>query len=612
MKRATVLAITVSWVAADPGGIRSADEGVGVEGGSRRGSGVIPAVPIFLQDKEDFFGCDRTQNMCDSCSRNCGCTTDNCSWNFVCYGTDRRGANGCFCKFDDDCRSGRCSKGLSCYDKLENGEGCWEDDDCKTGRCSKGLKCYDKLDNNEGCWEDDDCASGRCSKGLKCQDKVDNGEGCMESEDCKSLNCEWSFQIGTCRQGGCGKKIPFMATNVELTMDGPDHFWGYHSDNYASEFQFLKDIRYCHDAGSFAAYRIYGKLISPDEFKSAVEEELADPEYNYDHVLYAIHGFQTEPQASFMDAWNFHDKHDSTANSTANGGYLVIPVNWRNNWGKLQASYEYDRNSLAPIAGFQLANNIDAFKSSYSASAVVHSMGNYVLRNMAQNVESPEQIFQNIFMVSADARSDMFSTEFNPDAPKDMEAEGNTDTTDVLGAEVDLAQVELELPPEELKPNGGYAITNLANHVHVVWNSKDDALFIREAFQVPCLICWPGELAHIRNALGKYGDAAEGYMELTYFRNRVTFHNFSPIYQETWNVGDVAHSYQWKEAPVNLYKGYKFQKGADFPTEVANDQECVDASNCTSGFCSANDSQAEFEKSCKYGPMMVGPALATK
>lgn len=141
MKFAAVVALSSSLVTADPGGVRSAtkdDTGVAAAAGSNR------APSTFLRDgegdgedwaKQNPFRCKRTQNMCDTCSRDCGCKTGNCSWNFVCYGQNKKGNNGCRCKLDTDCNSGRCSKDFKCADKVSNGGGCFEDDDCKSGSC---------------------------------------------------------------------------------------------------------------------------------------------------------------------------------------------------------------------------------------------------------------------------------------------------------------------------------------------------------------------------------------------------------------------------------------------------------------------------------------------
>merc|ERR1719401_1206428 len=108
------------------------------------------------------------------------------------------------------------------------------------------------------------------------------------------------------------------------------------------------------------------------------------------------------------------------------------------------------------------------------------------------------------------------------------------------------------------KKNGGYAITLLTKHVHVLWNNGDGPLKMREMFQIPCLMCDKHEF---RNALGRYGDRAEGMMMLSYFKERVTFHDFS-------HKAD-GHSYVWEEAAVNLYKEEKTPKNATLGMELA-------------------------------------------
>jgi len=159
-------------------------------------------------------------------------------------------------------------------------------------------------------------------------------------------------------------------------------------------------------------------------------------------------------------------------------------------------------------------------------------MGNYVTRQVAQNTVDPEIIFENIFMVSADARMDMFSPEFNPAAPKHMNTQGKTDQ----------ANVYLDIPDEELRENGGYALTRIANHIHVLWNSNDPALDIRELFQI-------GFGENIRRALGKYGEEAEELTRTPYFQERVTYHDFSYQGRE--------HSYQFFQDAVDIYAQYK-------------------------------------------------------
>lgn len=375
-----------------------------------------------------------------------------------------------------------------------------------------------------------------------------------------------------------------MVTNVDLSTDsGGATFWNYHPRDWSDEFKFLKNIRYCGDAGDLWAYRIYGEVV-PDatEWKEVVENYLNDQ--GLDHVLYNIHGFSVAPEASFHHGHDFNDSERS--------GYLVIPINWRNLWGSTAASYEIDRNSYAVPGGRDLSKAFPYFSGApYSTSIMVHSMGNYVFRHFAQSLENPEQVFQNVFMVAADARSDMFSTEYNPDAPKDDEAGRSSEEPNALDK-----HVYLELPEDEELPNGGYAITRLTVHTHVVWNINDDALRAREAFQIPCVLCWPGSEEDVRMALGKFGNHAKERTTLKYFNDRVTYHDFSNIITETWAIGDLAHSYQWTPPAVNLYIGYKFQKGSAFPTKVENGGDCTSDADCGSNHCLNSNLK------CGYGP----------
>lgn len=218
-------------------------------------------------------------------------------------------------------------------------------------------------------------------------------------------------------------------------------------------------------------------------------------------------------------------------------GSLVIPINWRNNWGKLGSSYEYDRNISAIRAGKQLAEVPDVFDTTVPVSIMCHSMGNYVFRVMAQNVEKPKEVFQNLFMVAADARMDMFSTDFNPGAPRSKKALVGDSNTKV---NVDFEAIDI--PKDELKENGGLAITKVTKHTHVVWNRGDHALLIREAFQI-------GWGDNIRKALGKYGDQSEQLTTLDYFKSRVTFHDYSSIIEHF----GIEHNYQWMDPLKELY-----------------------------------------------------------
>jgi len=329
--------------------------------------------------------------------------------------------------------------------------------------------------------------------------------------------------------GGCiGRKdLPFMATNVELTEDGDEFYFGFHSRGTESETKFLKDVRYCPDAGYFGAYRIYGEVVSLEEFKALVEEEIRTNDA-LDHVMYHFHGWSVDPETSFMQGHSFMEMH------AANTGYLWIPFTWRSTWQSINkyANYDFDRNSYAIEAGETYAASLDVFKLSVPTSLMAHSMGNYVTQLVAQNTVDPEIVFENIFMVAADVRMDMFATDSNPAAPQATNIQGKADQ----------ANVYLDIPAEELRENGGYALTRLANHVHVLWNTGDPQLGIRELFQ-------QGFGENIQRALGKYGDESEELTTLPYFQERVTYHDFSFEGED--------HSYQLYQDAIDIYARYK-------------------------------------------------------
>jgi len=338
------------------------------------------------------------------------------------------------------------------------------------------------------------------------------------------------------------KTLPFMVTNVALTEDGDEHYFGWYSNDDTDEMRFLTNVRYC-DGGWTGAYRIYGTPVTTDEYKNAVEEEVStNPAV--DHVLYNFHGVTLDPKAAFMGGSNFMENHPDT-------GYLLIPIHYRSYWqiGTSYVSYERSRN-MVPEAGHQLAAKFDAFKTSVPTSVMAHSMGCWVYRVFAQNIENPEVVFDNNFLVACDARMDMFGTDFNPAAPRDAEA-GNAET----------AVGYLAVPEEELRENGGLALTQLAGHTTVVWNSADISLEIREAFQV-------GAGPNVREALGKFGGEAEALMTLPYFQERVTFRDFSdvvPLFH-----GFLMHNYQWLQEAVDLYVELKSGEDATPTTAQFN------------------------------------------
>ena len=114
-------------------------------------------------------------------------------------------------------------------------------------------------------------------------------------------------------------------TNVRLTPDGNEFYFNYFSTG-TTEFQFLKNVVACEDAGDFGSDRIYGEPISLEDFKTEVRNLINDPNNGYDHVLYGIEGYNMKPSSYYSYAQNFDKKYKDTT------GYLAIPIVWSNHW----------------------------------------------------------------------------------------------------------------------------------------------------------------------------------------------------------------------------------------------------------------------------------------
>lgn len=327
--------------------------------------------------------------------------------------------------------------------------------------------------------------------------------------------------------------LPFALTNIAVESIGNNKVrYNFHSTGETTEVHFLKDVTFCDHFrwNPLKPYQVVAtKLSDAASFKSAVKGHL--DAVGKDHVLYYTHGLAIDPSKSIKETKDLQ-----------NGAYEMISIHWRNHWGSGFLSYDYCRRAYAPRIGKHLAAAFEAFNGvDYYQSMMSHSMGNYVFRVFAQNIENngftiPEEpVFKNWFSVAADARMDMFSSEYNP----------AVSGLDELESPEDLEE-DLDMPEDELVANGGYTISRVAANSHVLYDRWDGALSIRETFQAG----W-GE--GIRKALGKYGRQAEMDMD-EYFDDKVKFHNFDQFgplhnYQLRPDVKDVYVEWATKDIP---------------------------------------------------------------
>lgn len=353
--------------------------------------------------------------------------------------------------------------------------------------------------------------------------------------------------------------IAFTMTNIEGVHDEQANQlrFGFYSTRSTEQVYFLKDVVHC----AQTPYVITGTMLTADEFKAEIETYLL--ENGLEAVLYNIHGFNVAPQSAFDLAETFKENYEDATKM------LFIPVMWRNYWELQLPSYELDRVHHAIRDGKMFAAYADVFNANFTANMMCHSMGNYVFRVMAQELAdtgASEVLFDKVFMVSADSRSDMFADAFNPDAPRteeeyahellqkgislkdDWDSDGSEAIWNCRYNRTDL-RVSIDtnetsgIPVEECELNAGLDITKLSNHVHVLWNKWDEALSIREEAHL-------GASEEYRRALGKYGNLAESYMNLQYFKDRVTFHDLSGLVAM---IGLGTHSYELELPAVKIY-----------------------------------------------------------
>jgi len=267
--------------------------------------------------------------------------------------------------------------------------------------------------------------------------------------------------------------VRFCITNVILqNLDG--------SDLKLDEIDGTKRVRFTRNTGeengkAYLLKNVYDKkshyeadVVKPEDAAAVIQEALVDS--GREEVLFFLHGWKNSCRESVNRCVVMNNMELDSKKK-----FLVLPIFWAAGWNDLQ--YSDERRVAAPEAGKDFRELYSTMADSLNdctvkMSLLCHSMGNFVLRIFAQghvelNGETKNPpVFEDIFMVAADVRWDLFNEEFN---------QGHTDEED----------------PNEKKKNlrhsgytdGGHKIVNLAkNKVHVLYNYGDKALLGRQAW----------------------------------------------------------------------------------------------------------------------------------
>lgn len=244
------------------------------------------------------------------------------------------------------------------------------------------------------------------------------------------------------------------------------------------------------------------EAVQPDEASSTIDRIMSY--YKRQEVLLYMHSWQSSARHT-MDA-------TAKMNGIAKGGtkFLVVPVLWA---GTSKEILDGDDRNIRTRSERHFDDLFDVLDSLFKTSNVkksimAHSTGNYLLRIYAENYkECHRPVFEDVFMVAADNRWDLFNEDVNPGM-------------DVAPSVSSLMTIEsapiVKLHHSQL--DGGLQIVNIAkNRVHILYDDGDKTLLHRQ--------CWFSS-NKFKTKVSAIGRCAGHAMQKLHpqFENRVVFH----------------------------------------------------------------------------------------
>lgn len=288
--------------------------------------------------------------------------------------------------------------------------------------------------------------------------------------------------------------IPFCITNVALSdaANGRKSFSS-RTQEENGDAVILKNVI---DMGkSFEA-----ELVNPEDATAVLEKVLADA--GREEALFYIHGWKNSVRDAIETTVEMNEVNDAKKKRL-----LMLPIMWAASWKDL--SYGDDRKENAPEASNDFSGLFDVLHSVLATSTVkksliCHSMGNWVLRSVAEKHAGSQPTFEEIYMVAPDVRWDLFNEDYDGD--------------------------------------GGTKIVGLVkNKVHVLYCVDDKALLFRQI--------WHRMFGAETSALGRCAGYSMEKISPS-FKDKVVFHNCG--YMQSFT--GTKHSYHPKKEAVKYYE----------------------------------------------------------
>jgi len=352
--------------------------------------------------------------------------------------------------------------------------------------------------------------------------------------------------------------VPFGITNVKLTDvgDGKKSFTADNQGKGGKAF-ILKNIIDKQD-------RFEAELVQPEDAKSILKTVLSYE--GREETLFYIHGWKTSCRHAINQTVKMNN-----FDSKKSKKFLVIPVFWAATWNNI--SYADERKEYAPEAGQDFHDLLLLLSTTMNncpvkKSVMAHSMGNYVLRIIAEK-NTLKPMFEDIFMVAPDVRWDLFDEEFNKATDETIttiqtssgttatvktfidgnacQEDGGQKSTTIKTASGTTTTVTT-FPDDKTNENrggGGLKIASLAkNKVHVLYYEGDKALLGRQA--------WHGARGMEQSALGRCAGYSINRLH-PLLGDKVAFHYSG----EMQKLVGLKHSYHDSKEAMKYYENPK-------------------------------------------------------
>jgi len=160
---------------------------------------------------------------------------------------------------------------------------------------------------------------------------------------------------------------------------------------------FLKNIKEVKDATGKKV--LEAEKLTVAQAKAIINQASSDGEGK---PLFCIHGFSVQPRGHLKKI------KEASVDLFNQGKFMPIPVMWASEGGLAFPANYFDDRKTSPGAGNGFKSLKEALDSFPSKSLLAHSMGNRVLSYAADSKFK----FDNIFMVAADVRHDIFRKDY--------------------------------------------------------------------------------------------------------------------------------------------------------------------------------------------------------